>query len=83
MDLAERLRFKAGELPHGTDVCKCPVCGLLFASAYAFDFHRVGRHDPDERRCLDVAAMSKKGMGINRHGRWVSKLKLDENMREF
>lgn len=78
-ELAERLRYKKGELPHGTDICKCPTCGWVFNSTYAFDFHRVGGHGSKERRCLTVTEMREAGMERNRRGRWISSSRMGDN----
>jgi hypothetical protein len=48
----------------------CPGCGLDFSSVSAFDKHRVGRHDPDERRCLDVGEIHDAGMELDPRGRY-------------
>jgi hypothetical protein len=48
----------------------CCGCGLDFASVTAFDKHRVGKHDPDERRCLDVAEILNAGMELDPRGRY-------------
>ncbi len=36
-------------------------CGADFTSLELFDRHRVGRHEPDDRRCLSVDEMSENG----------------------
>jgi hypothetical protein len=48
----------------------CVPCGQDFASVALFDRHRVGRHDGDDRRCLDVAEMIAKGWALDSRGRW-------------
>jgi hypothetical protein len=48
----------------------CVACGLDFASVAAFDRHRVGRHDPDERRCLDLPEILAAGMELDSRGRY-------------
>ena len=60
-----------GELPTGTDVCKCSVCSLVFNSTYAFDKHRVLIPKTPKRRCLSVTEMSEAGMAVNAKGRWI------------
>jgi hypothetical protein len=39
----------------------CSVCGEPFQSQGLFDKHRVGKYDPDERRCLTPEEMRAKG----------------------
>jgi hypothetical protein len=48
----------------------CASCGADFTSVRLFDAHRVGRHQPDERRCLSVDEMTTKGWGLDGRGRW-------------
>lgn len=52
----------------------CASCGLDFGSVSAFDKHRVGGHDPDERRCLDVAEILAAGMELDLRGRYRVRL---------
>lgn len=40
---------------------QCPTCSELFNSTTAFDKHRTGAYEPDERRCLSVAEMQARG----------------------
>jgi hypothetical protein len=42
----------------------CPMCGRDFTSQDAFDRHRVGRHEPLERRCLSLAEMAEVGLHV-------------------
>jgi len=51
--------------------CKCK-CGLHFTSVHAFDKHRTGTYQPNERRCMTTEEMLEAGMVLNRHGYWVS-----------
>lgn len=39
----------------------CSVCGEPFQSQTLFDKHRVGKYEPDERRCLTPDEMQAKG----------------------
>lgn len=58
------------ELRPGSSMCQCGGCGLFFSRTSTFDAHRVGRHEPLERRCLTPIEMHwLKGM-INRRGVW-------------
>jgi hypothetical protein len=50
--------------------CGCSACRRVFAGEYAFDLHRVGRFEPDERRCLDRAEMSSVGLFRKTTGVW-------------
>ena len=54
------------------DRCKCPSCGQLFNSTYAFDRHRVGRFE-SERHCLSTVDMTARGMTTTTDGFWVAK----------
>jgi hypothetical protein len=47
----------------------CRRCGRDFASARAFDSHRVGRH-ADGRRCLDETELGNVGLALDARGRW-------------
>ena len=51
--------------------CKCQKCGLYFTSASAFDKHRTGEYQPDERRCMSTEEMADKGMVLNDRGYWA------------
>lgn len=53
---------------------QCPSCGQLFNSSAAFDKHRTGDFQ-SSRRCRDGLEMLSLGMGINRAGFWVTKLR--------
>ena len=50
---------------------QCGACGLDFGSLTAFDKHRVGRHEPLERRCLTLEELEQKGFVQNHYGRWT------------
>jgi hypothetical protein len=49
---------------------ECAGCGYDFTSVKLFDRHRVGRHEPDERRCLTVDEMEQKGWQFDSRSRW-------------
>jgi hypothetical protein len=50
----------------------CGACGLDFASLNAFDAHRVGRHEPLERRCLTLEELeSSERFARNAYGRFT------------
>jgi hypothetical protein len=49
---------------------ECAACGENLASLETFDRHRVGSHEPDERRCLGVQGMTAKGWAKDPGGRW-------------
>ena len=42
--------------------CICPTCRLVFSGESAFDRHRVGSHQLDERRCLSICEMASKDL---------------------
>lgn len=50
---------------------QCPGCGELFNSTAAFDKHRVGKHQNNQRSCLSVEAMAAIGMFKRNDGFWV------------
>jgi hypothetical protein len=50
---------------------ECAACGADFTSLEFFDRHRVGRHVPDERRCLTIAEMKAKCWRVDGRGRWT------------
>ena len=58
------------------DRCLCRTCGEYFNSTFAFDKHRVGKHDLAAshfgRRCLTEAEMTARGMARNQRGFWIS-----------
>jgi hypothetical protein len=60
------------ELRLGSSMCDCGECGLRFSRTSTFDKHRVGRHEPLERRCLTPDEMRAKGM-VERNGVWGNK----------
>lgn len=62
--------FKPAKLPFNTDICQCSVCGEVFNSTFAFDYHRTG--DYTDRRCLTTEEMRDKGMVKNHRDRWIS-----------
>jgi hypothetical protein len=61
----------------------CTACGAHFTSLELFDRHRVGRHDPDERRCLTVAEMKAKGWRVDGRGRWTDPARATRAQRRF
>ena len=42
--------------------CICPTCRLVFSGESAFDRHRVGSYQLDERRCLSIREMAAKDL---------------------
>lgn len=50
----------------------CRACGCIFSSVSSFDRHRVGKHEPMERRCLSVEEMCNRGMTQNAKGWWTT-----------
>jgi len=52
-------------------VNECGECGLDFSSVEAFDKHRVGRHEPLERRCLSLEELKERGFAQDARGRWT------------
>jgi hypothetical protein len=71
--LAQNGKHKAlVHLPKLTgDRNQCPTCGACFNSTYAFDAHRTGSFEPDNRRCLSVAEMQQRGFA-QRGAFWYS-----------
>lgn len=49
---------------------QCPGCRRYFNSTFAFEKHRVGSYEPNERRCLTDAEMLAKGMVRGNDGFW-------------
>jgi len=47
---------------------QCPACSELFNSTHAFDKHRTG--DMNDRRCMTVEQMEKRGMVRGADGFW-------------
>jgi len=56
----------------GSSMCQCGSCGLFFSRTSTFDAHRVGKHEPDERRCLIPVEMEAAGL-VDRDGVWGRK----------
>lgn len=52
---------------------QCWDCGRVFAGGYSFAIHRVGRFEPDERRCLSADEMSAVGLDPKVDGAWGRK----------
>ncbi len=50
---------------------QCGTCQQVFASVKAFDFHRVGAHEYQERRCLTPREMRRMGMSQDAQLRWM------------
>ena len=57
-------------LPRGTDMCRCPTCGLYFNSSFAFTKHRIGRVGTPERRCLTEVHLQNAGWRLSPSGYW-------------
>ncbi len=53
------------------DKNQCPSCGEYFNSFTAFDKHRVGSFEPNERRCLTVAEMQINNFGKTKDDFWL------------
>lgn len=49
---------------------QCAGCGQYFNSSHAFDKHRVGEHENNQRRCLSITEMTAKGMFAGSDGYW-------------
>jgi hypothetical protein len=56
---------------------QCRGCGLYFNSTFAFDKHRVGEHQDNQRTCLSVTGMAAIGMFEGEDGFWRGK-RMDE-----
>ena len=67
-------------LPRGTDMCRCPTCGLYFNSSFAFTKHRIGRVGTPERRCLTQVEMLNAGFAQGPKGHWLSSRKTAESL---
>ena len=50
----------------------CRACGCVFSSISSFDKHRVGKHEPMERRCLSEQEMLERRMTQNDKGWWTT-----------
>jgi len=48
---------------------QCAACAADFTSLELFDRHRVGRHEPDGRRCLNADEMTTNGWQRDSRGR--------------
>lgn len=53
----------------GSSMCQCGECQLFFSRTSTFDAHRVGKHEPYERRCLTPTEMLSKGL-VERNEVW-------------
>ena len=51
---------------------QCTSCNEYFNHEYGFDRHRTGKHTGNQRRCLSVAEMVKKGFSKNAKGFWIT-----------
>ena len=54
---------------------QCAACSAYFNSTVAFDKHRTGDHEGNQRRCLTGLEMLDKGMAVSNAGFWVTKLR--------
>lgn len=50
----------------------CTGCNEYFNHDYGFDRHRTGKHKGNQRRCLSVVEMIKKGFSKNAKGFWIT-----------
>jgi hypothetical protein len=66
------VRPQTPDLAPGTATCWCAACGESFRSEAGFNAHRVGRHQPNERRCLTAQEMTDRGMARNAKGQWIT-----------
>lgn len=57
------------ELRPGSSRCLCSTCGCFFTGTTGFDKHRIGKHEPYERRCMTAAEMQAAGL-VERDGIW-------------
>lgn len=60
-------------LTRGTGRCRCPTCGLYFASGYAFGLHRVGKVGTPGRRCRTPEELTARGWSQIATGHWVTR----------
>lgn len=51
--------------------CQCGACHRYFNSLTAFETHRIGRFEPDERRCMTNDELRAKGLRPNAAGWWA------------
>jgi ribosomal protein L35 len=51
---------------------QCTGCNEYFNHDHGFDRHRVGKQTGNQRRCLSVAEMVKKGFSKNAKGFWIT-----------
>jgi len=51
---------------------QCTGCNEYFNHDYGFDRHRIGKHTGNQRRCLSVAEMIKKGFSKNAKRFWIT-----------
>lgn len=64
------------DMPYGTALCYCTVCGEYFRSEAPFTMHRPGDYEQNKPRprCLTPDEMRARGMAQNRKGQWVTEL---------
>jgi hypothetical protein len=62
---------------------ECAACGADFTSLELFDRHRVGRHEPDGRRCLSTEEMTTNGWHRDSRGRWTDPARAMRARRKF
>ena len=60
-------------LTRGTGRCRCTVCGLYFASGYAFGLHRAGKVGTPGRYCLSAAELTRRGWAQTESGHWITR----------
>lgn len=58
---------------------ECRGCGLYFSGMTAFDKHRVGSYQPNERRCMNASEMLAAGLVLKND---VWGLPISEERRE-
>jgi hypothetical protein len=49
---------------------QCQGCKQYFNSTHAFDKHRTGEHEGNNRRCMTPFEMTAKGMFVGSDGFW-------------
>lgn len=62
------------------DKNQCPGCSKYFNSSYAFEKHRTGKHENNQRRCKTLEEMLAAGMVINKEDWWVSCLHTPDSL---
>ncbi len=51
---------------------QCAGCGEFFNSSFAFDRHRIGEHEGNQRRCMTIDEMIARGMSVSSSGFWIT-----------